>query len=74
MPETQDYGRKIRNQREKLKWSLEYAAEKCEISSRALEDIELGKTDPRLSTVLKIGFAMNMDLGELNSCYKSLCD
>ena len=56
MIETHHVGRKIRNRRKKLGWSLEYAAEKCELCSRALEDIELGKTDPHLSTILKIAY------------------
>ena len=70
VPETQHIGRKIRNRREKLGWSLEYTAEKCDLCSRALEDIELGKTtDPHLSTVVKIANVLSLDLGELNSCY-----
>ncbi|MBQ7923536.1 MAG: helix-turn-helix transcriptional regulator [Clostridia bacterium] len=69
MSETQHIGRKIRDRREHLGWSLEYTAEKSNLCSRALEDIELGKTDPHLSTVMKIAYALSMDLGELNSCY-----
>jgi len=68
MSETQHIGRKIRDRREKLRWTLEFAAEKCELSSRALDDIELGKTDPHLSTIMKIASVLSMDLGELNSC------
>lgn len=69
MTETQHIGRKIRDMRELRGWSLEYTAEKSEMCSRALEDIELGKTDPHLSTILKIASALSMDLGQLNSCY-----
>lgn len=68
MSETQHIGRKIRDRRETLGWSIEFAAEKCELSSRALDDIELGKTDPHLSTIMKIASVLSMDLGELNSC------
>ena len=72
MIETHHIGRKIRNRREKLGWSLEYAAEKCELCSRALEDIELGKTDPHLSTILKIAYALDLDVGELDIGYSAL--
>jgi len=68
MSETKHFGRIIRNQREKFGWSLELAAEKCNLCSRALEDIELGKTDPYLSTILKIAAALSINVGELNSC------
>ncbi len=68
MPETHHLGRKIRNKREKLGWSLEYAAAKCGLCPRALDNIELGKTDPYFSTVLKITNALNMDWDELESC------
>lgn len=37
MSETQHIGRKIRDRREKLRWTLEFAAEKCELSSRYLD-------------------------------------
>ncbi len=70
MSETQHIGRKFRYLREKLGWSLEYTAEKSNICSRALEDIELGNTtDPHLSTVIKIASVLSMDLGDLKSCY-----
>ena len=36
MSETQHIGRKIRNRRDELGWTLEYLAEKSELSSRAL--------------------------------------
>ncbi len=68
MLETKHIGRKIRNQREKLGWSLEYTAEKCDISSRALDNIEIGKTDPHFSTVIKTTNALDMDLNDLESC------
>ena len=69
MSETQHIGRKFRNRREELGWSLEYTAEKSNICARALEDIELGNTtDPHLSTVLKVADALSMNVGELNSC------
>lgn len=72
MPETQHIGRKIRERREKLGWTLEFTAEQCDLCSRALEDIELGKSDPHLSTILKIAYALSLNLGELNSCHPLL--
>ncbi len=68
MPDTKHIGRKIRIRREKLGWSLEYAAEKCNLSVRGLNNIELGKSDPHFSTVIKITNALDMDWNDLESC------
>jgi len=67
MSDTQHIGRKIRNRRDALGWTLEFLSEKCELSTRTLDDIELGRTtDPHFSTILKIANALSMDLAELN--------
>ena len=68
MLETRHYGRKIRNLRENRGLTLIQAAELCNLSDRGLADIELGVSDPKLSTVLSIAQAYGMDLGDLNSC------
>ena len=40
----------------------------CGLSDRGLELIELGDSDPRLSSVLSIALALEIDLGEINNC------
>ena len=67
MSNTQQFGRLVRESRQRRGWSLFRAAEFCGICDKSLEKIELGDTDPRLSTVLKIADALEIDLGELTS-------
>lgn len=68
MPETKQFGRVIRDKRESLNWSLEYAAEKCGLCARALENIELGKSEPYLRTAAKITKALDIDWKDLEQC------
>ena len=68
MYNTVHYGRIVRDFRERAKMTIEEAAEKYGISIAGLEKIELGKSDPKLSTVLKIANVLNMDIGILNTC------
>ena len=56
-----EFGRIIRAQRLRLKLSIEQAAECCEMSSRSLDDIELGKTNLRFMTVCQIIRGLEMD-------------
>lgn len=65
---TQHFGKIVRERRERLGLSLSEAAELCEMSIRGLELIELGDSDPKLSSVLNIARALDIDLGEMNSC------
>ena len=48
--------------------SIERAAELCGMSYKGLEEIELGDSDPKLSSVLSIATALEINLEELNSC------
>lgn len=68
MTKTQHFGRIVRERREALGWSIEKAAGLCGMSYKGLEEIELGDSDPKLSSVLNISAALYIDLGELNSC------
>lgn len=63
------FGRKIRNCREENNLTIEQLAELCNMSDRCISDIELGKSDPKISTVLSICYNLNINLGELNSFY-----
>ena len=68
MTKTQHFGRIVREHREALGLSIEKAAGLCGMSYKGLEEIELGDSDPKLSSVLNISAALGIDLGELNSC------
>lgn len=63
-----DYGRLVREHRENMKLTIEQAAEKCGMSDKGFELIELGNSDPKLSNVLNIAAVFDMDLGDLNAC------
>lgn len=65
---TQHFGKIVRERRERLGLSLSEAAERCGLSIRGLELIELGDSDPKLSNVLRIAAALNIDLGDIESC------
>lgn len=71
MVTTHNFGRIVRNHRENKRITLEKAAEKCGMSVKGYELIELGDSDPKLSNVLNIAAIFNMDLGELNVCVPS---
>lgn len=63
-----NFGKLIRDKRERKGWTIRRAAEEVGISDRGLEMIELGDSDPKLSSVLNIARALNIDLGEVNAC------
>lgn len=73
MYNTVHYGRIVRDYRERARMTIEEAAEKYGISTTGLEKIELGKSDPKLSTVLKIAYVLKIDMGILNTCVE-LCE
>ena len=72
MTKTQHFDRMVRERREALGLSIEKAAELCGMSYKGLEEIELGDSDPKLSSVLNISAALGVDLEELNSCISVL--
>lgn len=62
------FGRLVRERREQQRLTIGAAAEKCGLSDRGLEMIELGDSDPKLSSVLNIAQALNIDLGDISVC------
>ena len=68
MYKTVHYGRIVRDYRERAEMTIEEAAEKYGISATGLEKIELGKSDPKLSTILRIADVLKIDMGVLNTC------
>jgi transcriptional regulator with XRE-family HTH domain len=63
---TQHFGKIVRERRERLGLSLSEAAERCGLSIRGLELIDLGDSDPKLSTVLRITTVLEINLGEIS--------
>ena len=60
------FGLLLRRHRENKRLSREYLAELCDISDRCISNIERGKSDPKLSTVLKLCSECDIDVGKLS--------
>ena len=61
-----EFGKRVRNVRLDKGLTLEQASEMCELSSKGLENIELGLADPKLSTVLKISSVFGISYDDHN--------
>lgn len=60
-----NYGQFIHDKRRLLKLTGEKLAERTDMSVRHLRNIEKGITMPKLDTIIKLGNALNMNLGDL---------
>ena len=60
-----NYGKLIHEKRRSLKLTEEKLAEHTDMSDRHLRNIEKGNTIPKLDTVIRLGNALNMNLGDL---------
>lgn len=74
MMNTAHFGRIMRERRENSFISLRALSDVVDMSEHALRNIELGDSDPKLSTVLKIAGALQIDMGMLNSCIPVLIE
>ena len=74
MMNTAHFGRIMRERRENSFISLRALSDVVDMSEHALRNIELGDSDPKLSTVLKIAGALQIDIGMLNSCIPVLIE
>ncbi len=45
-------------------------AERCNMSVRGYADVEMGESDPKLSTVVKIADALQLDMNYFVTTYK----
>ena len=63
-----NFGRIVRESREKRDLTIKEAAELCGLSDKGYELIELGDSDPKLSNILSIARVYDLDLGILNAC------
>ena len=62
-----EYGELVRQKLRASELTEENLAERIEMSDRQIRNIEKGITIPKLDTVIKIGTALDMNLGELNA-------
>lgn len=74
MMNTAHFGRIMRERRENSFISLRALSDVVDMSEHALRNIELGDSDPKLSNVLKIAGALQIDMGMLNSCIPVLIE
>ena len=74
MMNTKHFGRIMRERRENSFISLRALSDVVDMSEHALRSIELGDSDPKLSNVLKIAGALQIDMGMLNSCIPILIE
>lgn len=74
MMNTAHFGRIMRERRENSYISLRALSDVVDMSEHALRNIELGDSDPKLSNVLKIAGALQIDMGMLNSCIPVLIE
>ena len=74
MMNTKHFGRIMRERRENSFISLRALSDVVDMSEHALRNIELGDSDPKLSNVLKIAGAQQIDMGMLNSCIPVLIE
>ena len=74
MENKKSFGRIVRNLREKKGMTIDEASKLCALSFKGYEEVELGNSDPKLSTVLKIASVYEIDLGELKICVEALED
>ncbi len=61
-----EFGQFIREKRERLDFSREYLAEQCSLSDKCIANIEHGKSDPKLSTVLELCCMCKINVGDLS--------
>ncbi len=56
------FGKFVRAKRLEAKLTMEQVAELCDMSVRGYADVEVGESDPKLSTVVKIALSLHLDL------------
>ncbi len=65
-----EFGRKIRDYREEKDLTREKLAELCDLTDKCITKIELGRSDPKLSTVLKLCHSLEINIGFLSQFYE----
>lgn len=62
-------GNYIRENREKKKLTIEMLAEQCDLSTKSISNIELGKSVPRIDNVLNIFHVLKIGTNGLEKFY-----
>lgn len=65
MDVSKEFGNIIREKRKKQNLTQEELAEKCNLSTRHINSIEHGYTNPKFDTVMHICSVCGIDVGEL---------
>lgn len=65
---TSNFGRIVRERRERKRLTITRAAEMTGLSDAGLALIELGDSNPKLSNVLCIAAALDIYLGDIDKC------
>lgn len=60
-----EFGKNVRRIRKQVGMTQEQLAKKCGYSLKAIGDIELCKSDPKLSTAANIADALNINIAQL---------
>ena len=60
-------GKIVREQRSNKCLSRDKVSNECNKAAKTVENVEKGK-DPRLSTIMAVASALDMNLGDLNPC------
>ena len=69
---TCNFGTIVRRERERKRLSLARAAEMAGLSDAGLALIELGDSNPKLSSVLSVAAVLGIDLGDIDICKPDL--
>ncbi len=62
MEPNMQFGRFVRKHRIQKHLTMEQMAELCDLSVRGYSDIEFGQSNPKLSSVVKIAIALDLDM------------
>ena len=65
---TRNFGRIVREKRERKRLTIARAAELAGLTPEGLSHIELGDAVPKLSSVLSIAAVLEIDLGDIEGC------
>ncbi len=65
---TRQFGRIIRDKRERLKLTVAHTAELAGLSETGLTLIEMGDTNPKLSSILCLAAVLDINLGDIDAC------
>ena len=65
---TRNFGRIVRERREQKRLTMSRTAELAGMSEEGLALIELGDSNPKLSSVLSIATVLGIDLGDIEKC------